>query len=77
MCFLITQNVAKHIFSRSYYTICTVEKTAQFFVIFKKLPNENNRPMGEKSPILVTLGDSKKFCYPATWGSCGYKFFCL
>jgi hypothetical protein len=33
--------------------------------------------MGEKSPILVTLGDSKKFCYPATWGSCGYNFFCF
>jgi hypothetical protein len=42
-----------------------VEKAARkiigFFCIFQKLPKENNRPIGENSPNLVTLIAKKQF----------------
>jgi hypothetical protein len=47
-----------HFSSKSIHKILLCSKNPQIwhsFVIFKELPKENNRPIGEKAPNLVTL----------------------
>jgi hypothetical protein len=39
--------------------LCTKDKLLQYFPHFSKLPKVNNRPIGENSPNLVTLVESK------------------
>jgi hypothetical protein len=58
-CETVAQSVAKPIFRQNKYIIFTVEKVTQkVSVLFKKLPKESNRPIGENSPNLVTLASS-------------------
>jgi hypothetical protein len=58
-CEKVAQNIAQTIFCQNLYITGAVEKrspdTRVTSVIFKPLPKENNHPLGEFSPNLVTL----------------------
>jgi hypothetical protein len=59
VCEKVAQNVAQPIFCQNEYITGTVEKSSPTIcatsVVFNKLAKENNRPVGENLPNLVTL----------------------